>query len=278
MEAWPAAFPPETLRAETEAMATAWVEVLRARLGDGAIRGIYLKGSAAKPWDSPIDYVPTVSDVDVHLWLARPNDRAKLDDLPAALVIAESVRVAYLRRVRDPLHLPKPQLTLVNALHELPGYVPSPASTVRTLFGEPYEGAAVDEAGEARQRERDRVSLLAHRDFLAAVAMRVIDRPGPYLARILDELPWRVSPVAPRVLSLAGGGYDEVWTPNRTALIGRLRARGFALLAEAYELYYLGAWRVFLGEAGPEEAVRAGLEVLRLGIEVAQGFRADEGG
>jgi hypothetical protein len=268
---WPDSYPPEALRAETDAMAAAWAEVLRARLGDAAIRGIYLKGSAVKPWDSPVDYVPTVSDVDIHLWLAAADDRSKLDDLPAALEIAEAVRGAYLRRIARPLHLPKPQLTLVNTLHELPGYVPSPASTVRTLFGERYQAAALDAVGEAQQRERDRESLLAHREFLAAAPMRIIDRPVSYLGRILDELPWRVSPVAPRVLSLAGGGYDEVWTPNRTALVGMLRTRGFAPLAEAYEQYYLGAWRVVLGESGPEGAVRAGLEALRLGIEVAEG-------
>jgi hypothetical protein len=49
-----------------------------------------------------------------------------------------------------------------------------------------------------------------------------------------------------------------------------LRRRGFGALADADERYYLAAWRHFLGGAEPAEAVRAGLETLRLGIKVAE--------
>ena len=33
------------------------------------IEFIYAKGSAVKPWDSPLDYVPILSDLDIHIKL-----------------------------------------------------------------------------------------------------------------------------------------------------------------------------------------------------------------
>jgi hypothetical protein len=268
---WPADLPADAVRAETRALADAMVEVLRTRLGDDTIRGVYLKGSAAKPWDSAIDYVPTQSDVDIHLALDTTTAAGALADLDVALETAEALRAGFLRRVPRPLHLPKPQLTLVAALHELPGYVPSPASTVVTLFGEPYEGAALGAEEQDAQRDRDGENLLAQRDFVEALPMRAIDRPGPYLRRILDELPWRVSPVAPRVLSVLGGTYEDVWSANRTMLVRALEARGQGALAEAYAGYYLAGWRVFRGdESALLEAVRAGVRAMVLGQEVAQ--------
>jgi len=193
------------------------------------------------------------------------------------------VRLAYLRRVERPPHVPKPQLTFVHALHALhalPGYVPSPAETVITLFGERYAEVELDEAQRERQRARDRDELLAHASFVRALPpralpLRAIDRPGLYLERILHELPWRVAPVAPRVLSLAGGAYEEVWTLNRTGLVAALRERGLGELAETYATYYGAGWRVFLSGEGVPDAVRAGVAALRAGIAIAEGAAPD---
>lgn len=273
LEPWPeAGYPQARLRAEVRALAGAMVEVLRGRLGDERIRGIYLKGSAHKPWDSAIDYVPTVSDVDVHLWLHSSEDLDDLRDLDAALETADAILGAFRRRVGQPLHVPKPQLSIVNTLRDLPGYVESPAATVETLFGEPYRAADPSAEQAASVRDRDRESLRQHDEFLAALGLRAIDRPGPYLRRIFDELPWRVSPVAPRVLSASGGGYDEVWSANRTRLVAMLESRGFDALARAYVSYYEAAWRLLRDEdAALRDAVQAGVAVIRLGGELAGG-------
>ena len=68
---WPNDFPArEVLRADVEAMAEAWRTVLLEELGAAAIDGLYLKGSAAKRWDSLVDYVPELSDVDLHVRLS----------------------------------------------------------------------------------------------------------------------------------------------------------------------------------------------------------------
>lgn len=269
---WPAACPPERLRLETRAMADAWVEVLTARLGT-RVRAIHWKGSALKAWDSPIDYVPGLSDVDIHLLLADDGDEAALDALDVALEVNARVLEAFRRRVPDPLHVPKPQLVIANRLDREQGILPSPASTVTTLHGERYEDRALSEDEHAISRQRDRDELLAPRAFIEALPLRVIDRPGPYLEPLLNELNWRVSPVAPRVIELAGTPYVEAWSMNRTALVAALIEAGQGPLAAAYRAYYEAGWRRFLeGEGGAptREVVRAGVEVIRLGVAFAE--------
>lgn len=47
-------------------MVTALADALVDRFGD-RISHIWVKGSAQKRWDGPVDYVPELSDVDIHL-------------------------------------------------------------------------------------------------------------------------------------------------------------------------------------------------------------------
>ena len=48
-------------------MAYSFVEVLLDLVPNEAVHGIYMKGSGLKEWDTPIDYVPEISDVDIHI-------------------------------------------------------------------------------------------------------------------------------------------------------------------------------------------------------------------
>ena len=53
---WDDGYPDQTrLRHEVMSMAQSIVDVLLESIPRGAIKGIYLKGSAIKRWDSPID-------------------------------------------------------------------------------------------------------------------------------------------------------------------------------------------------------------------------------
>ena len=49
-------------------MAKCFRDELLHLIPEGEIRAIYLKGSAVKAWESPLDYVPEISDVDMHVW------------------------------------------------------------------------------------------------------------------------------------------------------------------------------------------------------------------
>src|SRR5687768_9127389 len=70
---WTARHPdPARVRAEVEGMTDAYVAALLERLPREQIVGLYAKGSAVKPWDAPIDYVPELSDVDLHVLVHDP--------------------------------------------------------------------------------------------------------------------------------------------------------------------------------------------------------------
>ncbi|MFW9769230.1 MAG: hypothetical protein ACFFEM_10450, partial [Candidatus Thorarchaeota archaeon] len=53
-------------RKDTQCAMEVWSDTLVEVLGS-SLESIYSKGSATKPWESHIDYVPTISDVDIHI-------------------------------------------------------------------------------------------------------------------------------------------------------------------------------------------------------------------
>jgi len=249
---WPSFCPAKAvLRREIDAMCEAWVEVLVGALPPSAVRGIYLKGSASKPWDSLIDYVPELSDLDIHLLLTRDADVALLDDLPAALQVRGDIEHAFASRAATPVHVPRPQLTLLNRLMAEDWYVPSPASTVKTLHGEPYPSHEFTPAERAAEVARDRRHLIQFTgagaeadDFLDRLPLRAIDSPGDFAVTYIRQLAWRVSPIGPRVLSVLGMSIEDAWSLNRTGIVRALHAHPD--LAQAYADFYSSGWRHFV--------------------------------
>jgi hypothetical protein len=242
------------------------------QLGEEAFVGIYAKGSALKPWDSPLDYVPELSDIDVQLVLRDP---ALLNDIELALAVQAEMERRFFQRVPQPLHLPRPQIMVINPYLSDPNFSPSPAAIVQTLFGMPYTEVHPLTDREA-VREADRWGLLerAKPEDLKAFPLNFIDMPGKYLFHCLRQLTWRVGPTASRVLSLLGSSFEEAWGHNRTHLVGRLEAAGQEQLAADYAGFYLCAWEFFRsGYTDSNTARRAivhGVRALEAGRQVAQ--------
>lgn len=134
---WGDRFPnPEVLRAEVDAMVEAIAGALIDNLGEG-IEGLWLKGSAAKPWETPIDYVPELSDVDIHYRVSKSQGSAALEDLDRALVLHGEIARRFNAAQPSPTHVPRPQFISVDQIEQLSDYIPSPAATVQTLHGAP---------------------------------------------------------------------------------------------------------------------------------------------
>ncbi len=107
----------EVLRSEVESMLAAFVEALFEAIPEAEIDGIYAKGSAFREWDSPLDYVPELSDVDIHvLFKDAAAVKRHLGTLQQALSIQASVEALYFARVPVPVHVPRPQLMIANHL------------------------------------------------------------------------------------------------------------------------------------------------------------------
>ncbi|MDC0667890.1 hypothetical protein [Nannocystis radixulma] len=243
---WAPPYPdPARVRAEVDGMTSAYVAALLERVPRDAIVGLYAKGSAAKPWDAPLDYVPELSDVDLHVLVHDPARlEAGIGGLRGALELQARAEALYFEQFPDPIHVPRPQLLSLNALKQQSFYVPSVASTVRVLIGEPYPTATTRDAADIRRL--DAAALLEHEQYLARLPWAVVDMPTKFLWVRLRDLSWRVSPTGSRALSALGVPYAEAWGGNRSGIVRHLEALGEEALAAAYAAFYTSAWDFFL--------------------------------
>jgi hypothetical protein len=253
-------------------MADAFVNALFEVLARDDVRSITAKGSSRKPWDSPIDYVPEFSDVDIHVLFTAPPDPDRYYlSLEQGLRMQESLEQGYSRRVPNPIHIPRLQFIPVNVMEREPLFVPSPASTVHVLYGEPYLPPEID---EEQSRSAARSLLLDYRPFLISLGEHVSEKSTHYLWDLLRQLTWRVAPAGPRALEVIGLPHEKAWGGNRSTVVRLLVDAGQDDLAEAYTSFYLSEWDFFLsrytdGAAG-RAIVRSGARVLALARSVAE--------
>ena len=254
-------------------MVDSFVTVLLDEVPNEAIQGMYLKGSGRKQWDSPIDYVPEVSDVDIHIEFYNDDDwREYLGSLEQAIAVNREVERAYLARVSEPLHFPRPQLMIVNKLAQQIEFIHSPRETVRVLYGEEYPLADYSDPDAVREVECSRLS--ADAEYLASdYPLHIIDRLGKYTVDGLRTLAWRVSPAGPRALHILGIDTELAWSLNRTGIVRMLLEIGETELARSYLGFYVAGWRFFRSsfqdfDAG-RAAASAGVEAVGRAAEIA---------
>lgn len=252
-------------------MRTCIVESLRAALGDDEFVGIYSHGSSLKRWDTPLDYVAELSDVDVQMVLHHPERLT--GDLELALRIARDYDRLFRERLPDAVHSPRPQIMVINEFMADPDFLPAAPGGSRTEFGRPVDEVrpqpdhAVVPPADRRSLQRPEGLEIAKR-----AAMWLIDRPGKYSWQGLRDLAWRVGPTGPRVLSVLGAGYIASWGSNRTRVYEQLLEFDQAELAEDYATFYLRGWDFYLSGDRDVEAchagILAGLRVLKRGYEI----------
>jgi DNA ligase D-like protein (predicted 3'-phosphoesterase) len=274
---WPDNYPPAmTLRAEVTRFADAIADALLRTLPPGSIAAMYAQGSAVKGWDGPIDYVPELSDVNVHVRLRTPLEaqaRAALADIELGLQRHRLVEEA-LPSPRQRLHVPRGQVTIVNDLENAADYVPSPARFIRMLHGAASsEQQPVVDADRVRTIDARGLVAAADETVIAKVAADTVEYPGRHAFLALRQLSWRVSPLASRLMSVLGESYDDAWGTNRTTLINKLAEQDEALAARLVD-YYLAAWAGWRvswedGEAA-RTALSAAVDVLRRGRAIGQ--------
>lgn len=270
---WTDRYPsPESLRREVSAMVESFVEVLLDRIPASEIAGIYFKGSAQKDWDSPVDYVPELSDVDIHLLFRDSSDIGRRLTIEGALGIQSQVEDVYRKKAPSPIHIPRPQITMLNHLLQEPDYCSTPVEAVTTLYGDDYPETG--HTDEQRLREIARQRLPSYASPLETLPLSLVDKPGDYIVSALRGLNWRVSPIGPIVLFLLGMPWREVWVLNRTRMIAVLEEQGEAKLAADYSAFYLSGWDYFLSgytdSAAARRAVMAAVETLRTAAAAAE--------
>ncbi len=263
------------LRREVEYMVEAYVAALFQKIPQSEVAGVYFKGSAQKEWDSPLDYVPELSDVDVHVLFEGDEAEARyLGSAEQALELGAAAEAAYFAKVPRPVHVPRPQLLVLNSVISEPDFVQTPAEAITVLHGRDYpEGAPLE---PEKVKTLDAKRLAGEAEYLSRFPMHAVDKPAKYLWEALRGMVWRVSPTAPRALHLLGVPFAEAWTANRTRVVALLENLAEGDLASRYSKFYLSGWDFFLSGYGDHDAGRrallAGVDVLRRGVEVGNSW------
>lgn len=272
LPSWEPPYPsPDRLRAECDLMRACIVEALRDALGDSAFVTIYSHGSSLKHWDTPLDYVPELSDVDVQLVLHEPEPLTR--DLDLALHIARDYSQRFAGRAGQPLHTPRPQIMVINHLLADPDFLPSPAGSSHTEFGRPiHEVRPQPDPAQVPAADRRALQRPDGVELAARAAMWLIDRPGRHAWQGLRDLAWRVGPTGSRVLSVLGASYLDAWGSNRTGVYRQLISAGETTLADDYAAFYLRGWDFFLSGntdvAAAHAGILAGFRVIQRGHEI----------
>ena len=271
---WSEKYPdPAGLKREVTIAADTFVTALEDAISAGDIVAIYLKGSAVKTWDSPLDYVPWLSDVDIHVLFAEEDIALRHVDLRRGLALSAHAEELFHAAISSPIHVPRIQMLVANGLYSSPDYVPSPAETVELKAGKPYAGHLLEPAKSRAAAIRFTLQP-ATAEYLATLTGRVADLTGPHLRRVLRDLSWRVSPAGPQILELKGIPFHTAWTSNRTAIVELLASCGEEQMAAGYAAFYVNAWAYFLSrdaDGNPARmAILAAYQVLNRAIEIAQ--------
>ena len=272
---WSSRYPDrDRLRAEADCLAACFLEQLLESIPETEIRGFYYKGSSKKAWESPLDYVPEVSDVDMHLWFHDDDAwHQYLDTVPQAMEVQRGVEARFRAKFAEPLHEPRPQFIVMNKLlAEIDDFVYSPRSTVTVLYGEEYPKGDYTDSDAIRRY--DCKNLVRDDEWVGQSGLQVVDKPGRYLWQALRAVTWRVSPTGPRVLHVLGVETEDAWSMNRTTVATAMRDRGCGDLADGYIDYYLSSWDYFLSglkdtDAG-RSAIAAAVRVLSQGAAIGR--------
>ena len=131
-------------RDDVKACLQVWKEILSEE--SRGVEYAYAKGSATKNWDSPIDYVPEISDVDIHIFTTKPEGLFtppyNFDD---AIHLSEHYETRFREIKQDALHMPRSQIMHIKRMKEfMEKYCPPRISDVHILFGAPQQEEILD--------------------------------------------------------------------------------------------------------------------------------------
>jgi len=211
------------------------------------------KGSTFKPWDGPYDFLPGLSDLDIHVYLpGGPGDSFAL-------------RRRLLERVEPPPYDTPLQLLVLDTA-TLPDWWTLLPGTYRVLAGEP---PPVPVPASSLLRERDRMGLLEGGAHADVVATGVIVKRDEQLWDYLRTLRWMFPAVLYRALTIAGEPPEKVWAMNRTEVGAAAEGRPeLGELHEAWCGYLEAALEACRRQGAPrpvERALQQGEALLRLG-------------
>ncbi len=257
---------------DVESGVKAWTTTIKDMLGSNIVYA-YAKGSAMKNWDTPIDYVPIISDLDIHMMPKNDFSLLKFSslDFDLSIAISEKYESAFNEMRPNALHIPRSQVMSIEALRQSVDYIPPRREDIRMLFG-----AFPDMSCPSNDiiRQIDLTKILDLEEYVLRIPYRLLDRTGLDYWSIIRELTYRVSPTPIRLLTQNEDNPLEVWSWNRTHVVEELEHNNLSSIASNYQDFYRNGWNLFLSGFTDNEdfrkTIRGGYYTLRLCLQEAK--------
>ncbi len=263
-------------RADTQCATQVWANIL-SKYFENRLEYIYTKGSSQKNWDSHIDYVPIISDVDIHVDF---NDDDLIfgktqDDFDTAVRLSKECEEEFLQRNPDHLHVPRMQIIETRFLMQIDSYTPPRSQDILVLFGEPQ---LPKPPSPETIRSGDLEKVFEEEEYLDDLPRLAFDRTGLDFWALIRRMCWRVSPCPVRILTQTHPDPMEVWSWNRTTVHRVLLDEGYDKIAKHYFGFYESGWKLYLSKFRSlkdfRQIVIHGYYVLRECLEEARHIRA----
>lgn len=230
------------LKEDIKSALSIWHDLLKDFHGDNLLY-IYSKGSAIKNWDSVIDYVPVISDIDIHYGVheitklfSDPNPRE------ASLKISLEYEMRFNKENPNKIHIPRPQVMCINSLQDNVPFVHPLETSVKMLCG---EFPKHDKLSDDKIKQIDLDNLADLKSYLNLLPDSYLDKVGLDYWSTLRQLSWRVGPSPVRILTHLLPEPLTIWTWNRSKIEDELRKHNLPYIANLYSEYYIHGWELF---------------------------------
>ena len=200
-------------------------------------------------WETDIDYVPRISDVDIHIKLlhSRKKILTKENPLNQSLFLSKFYETNFnqycLEKNYEPVHLPRVQIVQLD-FHGRKGFVVPPRE--QDIFWIQGKGTF------AAEMDLNLVIIIEKRIFLNELLFILYITETLFELSQLDyytllyKLNSRISPTPIRLLSqVLNDNPHDLWALNKTSVKRKLLESGYHELATHYENYYLNGWKLF---------------------------------
>lgn len=225
-----------------------WAKALNELLPD-QIDYIFTKGSSMKVWESDIDYVPRISDVDIHVKLLHSRKKILTKDNPLnqSLFLSKFYEInfnQYCQEINyEPIHLPRVQIVQLD-FHGRKGYVVPPRE--QDIIWVQGKGTFPEEMDHTLVRKIDKKSILNEKLFIESIPETLFELSYLDYYTLLYKLNARISPTPIRLLTqVLNDNPHDLWSLNKTSVKKKLLDNDYKEIARHYENYYLNGWKLF---------------------------------
>jgi len=227
-------------------------DVWKSLLNDFAkdnIEYLFTKGSSAKKWQTDIDYVPIISDVDIHVKF-KDNKKKLLNKSNAfdeASFFTGNYERLFYKSCKElnhkPIHVPRVQIVQLE-FHGRKGYVVPPRE--QDIIWLQGKSDFPEEMDHQTIREMDRKSLLNEKLFIDSIPETFFELSGLGYYTLLYRIGSRISATPIRLLTqLLDENPHNIWALNKTSIKKLLSEHNLTTIASSYEQYYITGWKLF---------------------------------